>query len=146
MTFGTPVDMVDSHLELGKANPGFVSNDDPQVEKISQKFVQDVQIVVEKSHPVVGGIVPIFTVCSENGVNVDVFQDCIDGLCKCVHFVDGKVSQLLPCRAACYLKQDKFGISKVEADFLWSGIVDGFKIVDSDCVTTYECENYNSIL
>ena len=29
--------------------------------------------------------------------------------------------------------------------FLWDGLVNGFRIVDDDCVTSYVCDNYGSI-
>ena len=52
----------------------------------------------------------------------------------------------MPCRLACYLKQSCFNVSSTEADFLWSGVTEGFKIIDGECSTTYECGNYKSIL
>ena len=32
------------------------------------------------------------------------------------------------------------------AEFIWEGVVQGFKIVDDGCSTFYACPNYKSIL
>ena len=37
-------------------------------------------------------------------------------------------------------------VSDDEVSFLWSGLVNGFAIVDDDCPAEYFCENYDSIL
>ena len=78
---------------------------------------------------------------------ISVNQDCIKGTCDCTHYVGDVPAQLKPCRAAQFL----FGpdalssVSEVDRDFLWHGLVNGFKIVDPDCPTSYTCTNYDSI-
>ena len=61
--------------------------------------------------------------------------------------INGEKSQLFPCRLACFLRQEGLlNINQLESDYLWSGFVEGFRIVDPDCNTTYNCKNYKSIL
>ena len=80
-------------------------------------------------------------------VSVNVYQDCVDGVCGCVHSIGGFATDLKPCRAACFL----FGpsaldtVSDHDRDYLWNGLVNGFSIVDNDCSSSYMCENYDSI-
>ena len=79
---------------------------------------------------------------------VPIYTSCISGACECVSVIGTTASQLKPCRAAQFL----FGPSALvdvpesERDFLWSGLNNGFAIVDSDCPSTYSCDNYDSIL
>ena len=79
---------------------------------------------------------------------ISVHKACLEGVCDCRHFVGEFPSQLKPCRAAQFL----FGpnalstIPLSERDYLWHGLVNGFKIVDEDCETSYSCKNYDSII
>ena len=98
------------------------------------------------SSPVLGETIPLFTVNYGKNEMINVKQDCMDGVCTCKFFIGKETSQLMPCRLACYLKQSCFNVSSTEADFLWSGVTEGFKIIDDECSTTYECGNYKSIL
>ena len=79
---------------------------------------------------------------------VDVYRNCLTGLCTCVHLIGGHPTQLLPCRAAEFLFGDNRldSIDDDETLYLWEGLVKGFAIVDADCPTTYFCQNYDSIL
>ena len=79
---------------------------------------------------------------------ISVFDVCIAGTCDCRHSIGGVPAQLKPCRAASFI----FGpnslptISEEDRQFIWQGLVNGFKIVDPDCPATYSCQNYESII
>ena len=83
----------------------------------------------------------------EDVIPIPVYNSCIDGTCDCRHFIGDVPAQLKPCRAAQFL----FGpnalpsIDNEDRDFLWHGLVNGFRIVDSDCPASYQCQNYESI-
>ena len=96
--------------------------------------------------PVLEKTVPLFKAKYGTKEFINVYQSCLDGVCDCTYFIEGESSQLLPCRLASFLKQSCFEISEVESDFIWAGVTEGFKIVDPDCSTKYECKNYKSIL
>ena len=83
----------------------------------------------------------------EGKPSIRVYQSCVDGVCECEHLINGEKSQLFPCRLACFLRQEGLlNINQLESDYLWSGFTEGFRIVDPDCNTTYDCKNYKSIL
>ena len=88
------------------------------------------------------------TPMSNDCVSIPIYTECIDGSCTCTHFIGDHISQLKPCRAAQFL----FGGNKLDSIdederlFIWNGLIKGFSIADEDCSTTYECENYDSIL
>ena len=99
------------------------------------------------SSPVLGESDFIFKVDCIGRPSIKVYQSCLEGLCKCEHLINGEVSQILPCRLACFLRQENMvKISQVEKDFIWTGFTEGFRIVDPDCDTKYDCQNYKSIL
>ena len=79
---------------------------------------------------------------------MDIFDDCIKGVCECVHLIDNAPCQLRPCRWADYLfgSRRPVDVSEDERLYLWRGITSGFNIVDSDCPSSYNCANYDSIL
>ena len=64
--------------------------------------------------------------------------------CTGVHTLAGCRSQLNPCVFFDYC----FGMTQVDenADFIFSGVRDGFRIVDSDYSGSYCCSNYKSAL
>ena len=79
---------------------------------------------------------------------VKVFDSCVNGTCSCSHEINGRKTQLLPCRFAPFLTGDSNLLKDDSefAQFIWEGVVNGFKIVDEGCTTQYECKNYKSIL
>ena len=85
---------------------------------------------------------------SESLPTIHVYKSCIAGTCKCVHLIDGKPAQLLPCRFAPFLSGSSNVLTDSDEDcqFIWEGVVQGFKIVNKNCETGYNCKNYNSIL
>ena len=78
---------------------------------------------------------------------IPIYTDCITGTCDCVHMIGGFPCQLKPCRAAQFLfgQSSLPSISQAHRDYLWSGFARGFAIVDEDCSSLYNCENYDSI-
>ena len=80
--------------------------------------------------------------------SIPIYSECIAGSCSCVHYIGGNQAQLKPCRSAQFL----FGDNKLdsldsnEQFYIWNGLMNGFSIVDDDCLATYECTNYDSIL
>ena len=81
--------------------------------------------------------------------SVNVYDKCLEGTCTCAHYVGGKSTQLKPCRFANFISGsgcNVFHENYIEAQFIWEGVVQGFKIVDDDCKTSYHCKNYDSIL
>ena len=91
--------------------------------------------------------VPLFSInkCTMSD-NVFVKNDCVAGICTCKHVIGGRAAQLLPCRIAPLLFDPNLAIADADRTFLWEGFLNGFKIVDQDCDTSYMCPNYDSIL
>ena len=85
----------------------------------------------------------IFSELSPMGTIVNVYQDCVNGNCKCTYLIGNVRSQLKPCRFASLILNESAGLRDKYVELLW-GVTDGFPIVDST-PQTYECENYNSI-
>ena len=90
----------------------------------------------------------VFSTPSIDGLpSIDIYSSCIAGSCACIHLIGDAKAQLKPRRAAQFL----FGgsalpsISDQERIFLWSGLINGFAIVDEDCPSSYNCANYDSI-
>lgn len=81
---------------------------------------------------------------TDEGVVIDVYEACASGICSCVYCHGGVRSQLKPCRFAWIIIREGFDIPH-ETKLLYSGIVDGFPIVDSP-IEPYDCKNYNSAL
>ena len=88
------------------------------------------------------------TPASADVAAINIYNECIDGTCSCVHYIGVEPCQLKPCRAAQFLFGDTrlTSVDDSEALFLWKGLVNGFAIVDDDCQASYTCENYDSIL
>ena len=78
---------------------------------------------------------------------IHVYNECAQGNCDCLHFIGGKPAQLKPCRAAQFLfgQNALDSIPECERDYLWNGLVEGFRIADADCSASYSCINYDSI-
>lgn len=80
---------------------------------------------------------------TKKGNKIEVYQNCIDGSCNCCYYLGGRLVQLKPCRFTALLFEGGRDVSTDELK-LYSGIVDGFDIVDTD-VQSYDCENYQSV-
>ena len=83
---------------------------------------------------------PIHVFTSPEGVIVEVYDDCVKGICSCDYKLHGEMLQFKPCRFA-YLVS-------LGTEPLVSDITDGFKIVDDNMdlgKMRYECENYMSV-
>lgn len=100
---------------------------------------------VNKSEITSGGNELLFTSpASKKGVSINVYKQCVNGNCSCVHFLGNEKSQLRPCRFAALL----FGSGRVPSEdemLMYNGVVDGFSLVSSD-VEGYDNRNYLSIL
>ena len=86
----------------------------------------------------------VTTVTTPNGTVIEVFDDCIAGLCNCVHYIDNVRSQLRPCRFASLLCDELNVWATTHKPLLFS-VADGFPIVQGE-VPSYDCINYKSIL
>ena len=93
------------------------------------------------------GMILFSTPAIEDIPSINIYQNCTMGTCNCVHLIGEFPSQLKPCRAAQFL----FGssalptVSDSDKLYLWKGLMKGFRIVDDDCNSSYECQNYDSI-
>lgn len=70
--------------------------------------------------------------------------DCCGGI-NCVHVLDNSTLQLNPCA---FFKEYYCNVNRVDtnAEFLFSGVLRGFKIVDSDVnIPSYCLRNYSSV-
>ena len=74
---------------------------------------------------------------------VNVFDDCVKGICKCIYVLGGVKSQLKPCRFSALVHLENADWAKRFEGLVWN-VTDGFPIIDS-VVSGYECENYSSI-
>lgn len=74
---------------------------------------------------------------------IEVFDKCLQGVCDCIFEVSGATSQLRPCRvfAECFCRGD------VDPDweYILRGACFGYRVIDSDCGSSYICNNYSSI-
>ena len=134
-----PEDPVDNGVDFGTYSPS--AEDQP-----SMAFMDYSQ--VQPSPPAHGELLPLYSIVCDGCPTIDVYDNCLKGICTCRHTIGGCPADLKPCRLGDYL----YGYSAVgafsdaECDFLWSGFSNGFKIVDDECRTTYRCKNYDSIL
>ena len=91
----------------------------------------------------------LFTVVGQGDCPaINVYESCKNGTCTCVHFINNIPTQLKPCRFAFFLDRDNVFDPSVcpGSKFIWEGVLQGFKIVDQNCPTSYVCKNYDSIL
>lgn len=72
---------------------------------------------------------------------INVFEECLEGKCECVHLINGRSTNLMPCRFAHFLSGEGNVLAHDPemAQFIWEGIVNGFKIVNDNCETSYFC-------
>jgi hypothetical protein len=74
-------------------------------------------------------------------VEFNIYSACVEGTCACVHYINGAVVQLKPCRMVveCLLGND------VDPDweYLVHGCIFGFTVINPDCVIAYESGNYD---
>ena len=74
---------------------------------------------------------------------IDVFMDCIRGVCSCVFSIEGAPAQLRPCRmfAECFCRGDV----DPDWDYVLRGVCFGYRVIDAECSSSYSCSNYSSI-
>lgn len=89
--------------------------------------------------------VVLFGPISKKGNQIEVYENCINGSCGCSHYLGGRLTQLKPCCFTALMFEGDRVCSDDELK-LYSGIVDGFDIVESEVITGYDCENYKSVL
>ena len=82
---------------------------------------------------------------SECGRVVEIFSDCIKGCCSCENVVGVTQCDLKPCRVGSFLFGGECSLPHEDVVKIWNGLCDGFKIVDVEFNSAYECENYLSI-
>ena len=82
---------------------------------------------------------------SERGRVVEIMEDCTRGDCSCENLVGGLHCSLKPCRVGEFLFNGSCCLPESWVTAIWNGLCDGFKIVDEDFSSSYDCENYLSI-
>lgn len=75
---------------------------------------------------------------------IGIFTACVAGICSCAYQINNENVQLRPCRffSQCFLR----GEVDPDWEFLLRGICFGFRVIDDDCVSCYQTENYKSIM
>ena len=104
-------------------------------------------LIDEKIEAKVSVVDPICSFTSREGVIVDVYDECKQGIYSCDYSLCGERLQLKPCRFA-YLVCLGTAECKKAYEPLVSDITDGFKVVDENMDLSnmhYECDNYNSV-
>ena len=89
----------------------------------------------------------LFSLTSEVGVTINVYDACTNGSCDCKHVIREDKTQLKPCRFA-YLYSLASPEGKNTFSPLASNIVDGFKVMDKSQEKenpSYDCKKYKSI-
>ena len=79
--------------------------------------------------------------CTELYINI--FEGCLLGTCACRHFVGGATAQLKPCRV--YAEAFCRGDTDPDWEYILRGACFGFRVIDPDCVSAYNLNNYSSI-
>ena len=92
-----------------------------------------------------GGNVVFSAPLSKGGKSINVFQECVQGTCNCIHYVGGNAVDLRPCRAAQFLFGGECNLPSDMVSEIWNGLCDGFRVVDDVEIPEYSCENYASI-
>ena len=73
-----------------------------------------------------------------------VHKQCFEGFCNCRYVLDGSPISIKPCRvfSECFM----WGDIDPNWEYMVEGSVFGFRIVNPDCPSKYDNENYSSIL
>ena len=74
----------------------------------------------------------------------NVHKACFDGVCSCEFILDGSRISLKPCRVFCECFM--WGSADPNWAYILEGSVFGYRVVNPDCPSSYETENYKSIL
>lgn len=74
---------------------------------------------------------------------IDIYDDCLLGICNCVHCIDGARAQIRPCRV--YVECFHRGDLDPDWEFILRGACFGYKVIDEQCDSTYNRGNYGSI-
>ena len=72
-----------------------------------------------------------------------ISKEFIAGTCHCCHYIDGTISQLLPCRG--FLEVFLRGDWDRDWDYLMRGLIFGFKAINQNYDAVYDGSNYSSI-
>ena len=74
---------------------------------------------------------------------IDIFDDCLQGLCDCIYTIDDTIVQIKPCRVFAE------GLCRGDVDPDWEyvlrGVCFGFRVIDDTCDSNYNRGNYGSI-
>ena len=117
----------------------------PVVEPICSVSDQSISPTVEEVDQLL-----LYTIDGVAGMpTIPVYNTCMKGSCSCLHYIGNNIAQLKPCRFASYISGSSCNVFPHQpemAKYIWEGVLQGFKIIDDDCTTSYACNNYNSIL
>lgn len=80
---------------------------------------------------------------TSKGMSINIYKECIDGICKCIHVLGNSKTQLKPCRFAATIYRDR--VPTDDDMKVFDIVCHGVDIVTGD-IPEYECMNYNSIL
>lgn len=133
-------DRVDLHpnlcevSELSDPNGGASVNFDKQICHV---------VMAEHSDPIDNCLV-FTSPASKKGVGIDIYEQCIRGICSCKHAIGNSDSQLKLCRFAALLFGNNRKVSDDEMS-MFSGMVDAFSIASTE-VASYDNFKYLSIL
>lgn len=87
----------------------------------------------------------IHTTSSSENRSVDIYEDCVLGVCTCEYYLGGVATQLKPCRFGAILVSDYVPVTDDlrVLDYVFHG-VDLLPV--GTVVDSYFCNNYNSVL
>ena len=68
---------------------------------------------------------------------MDIFDLCVNGICKCIHRVGGATAQLKPCRV--------YAEAMDRGGTVLKGACFGYRVIDPECVSSCFQSNYSSI-
>ena len=74
---------------------------------------------------------------------IDIFVECLSGVCDCTFEIAGAVVQLKPCRM--FSEACCCGVMDEDWEFLLKGVCFGFRVIDTECKSRYFKSNYSSI-
>ena len=75
-------------------------------------------------------------------VQFNVYEECIRGICTCTHTINCAPVQLKPCRM--YAECSSRGDIDPDWQYLMYGTIFGFNVINKDCNSEYECDNYTT--
>ena len=98
--------------------------------------------------PITDDLVCTLWVIDQNGGSInersiDVFNACIQGICDCVYDIMGAPAQLKPCRI--FAEAMCRGDTDPDWEYVLRGVCFGYRVIDSECDSSYDQANYSSI-